>query len=165
MYEFKHSILIAAPPQRVLAAFFDPVALACWWEAARSVTTPRPLGVYAVEWEPSPVSDDVLGPLGGVFHGTVIEFSVGRSFFVGDAYWLPPIGDAIGPMALDVSCGIDAPGTKLQVRQSGYEESDRWSRYYAVVGRGWQRSMGLLKRYVEQGPEAVAAARAEEERT
>ena len=46
----EHTILITAAPTRVLAAFFDPDALAAWWQAIRSVTTPRPLGVYAVEW-------------------------------------------------------------------------------------------------------------------
>jgi uncharacterized protein YndB with AHSA1/START domain len=41
-------LLIAAATTRVMLAFFDPDALAVWWKAARSVTTPRPLGVYDV---------------------------------------------------------------------------------------------------------------------
>jgi uncharacterized protein YndB with AHSA1/START domain len=45
MVVFDQSILITAAPTRVLAAFFDPVALATWWRAARSVTTARTLGV------------------------------------------------------------------------------------------------------------------------
>lgn len=164
MHEFQHSVLIAATPQRVLAAFFDPAALACWWEVIRSVTTPRPLGVYAVEWEATAAHDDLLGPLGGVFHGSVIEFSAGRSFFVGDAYWLPPYGEPIGPMALEVACAVEGPATRLQVRQSGYEDSERWKRYYAVVGPGWRRSMRMLKVYIERGADGVAAVRAEEDR-
>jgi len=163
--EFQHAILIAAAPQRVLSAFFDPAALACWWEVARSVTTPRPLGVYAVEWDATAAQDELLGPLGGVFHGSVIEFSAGRGFFVGDAYWLPPLGEPVGPMALEVTCAIDSPGTKLQVRQSGYEDSERWKRYYAVVGPGWRRSMRMLKLYIEHGVQAVAAARAKEDQS
>jgi hypothetical protein len=31
----------------------------------RSVTTPRVLGVYAIEWPPTPFVDEVFGPLGG----------------------------------------------------------------------------------------------------
>ena len=37
--EFEHSILINAAPTRVLAAFFEPHALAAWWQVSRSVTT------------------------------------------------------------------------------------------------------------------------------
>ena len=55
--EFEHSVLVNAAPTRVLAAFFDPHALAAWWQVSRSVTTPRPMGVFAVEWAPTPDSD------------------------------------------------------------------------------------------------------------
>ncbi len=133
-----------------MAAFFEPRALAVWWQAVRSVTTPRPLGVYAVEWDPTPDADEVLGRLGGVFHGTVIEYLAGREFFVADAYWMPPDGDPIGPMALEVSCGMDGPACRLRVRQSGFDENPRWRRYYAVIARGWQLSLAELKHYVER---------------
>ena len=62
--EFEHAVLVNAAPTRVLAAFFDPHALATWWQVARSVTTPRALGVYAIEWAPTEFRDDLLGPLG-----------------------------------------------------------------------------------------------------
>ncbi len=101
---FDHSILVSAAPTRVLGAFFDPSALAAWWQTVRSVTTPRPLGVYAVEWEPTPERDDLLGRLGGVFYGQVIEFKAGRELFVADAWWLPPDGEPLGPMSLQVTC-------------------------------------------------------------
>lgn len=71
---FEETIRVIAAPTQVIAAFFDPGALAVWWQAVRSVTTPRPLGVYAIEWETTPFQDEVLGSLGGVFHGTVMEF-------------------------------------------------------------------------------------------
>jgi uncharacterized protein YndB with AHSA1/START domain len=148
--EFEHTLLINAAPTRVMAAFFEPRALAVWWQAVRSVTTPRPLGVYAVEWDPTPDADEVLGRLGGVFHGTVIEYLAGREFFVADAYWMPPDGDPIGPMALEVSCGMDGPACRLRVRQSGFDENPRWRRYYAVIARGWQLSLAELKHYVER---------------
>ena len=69
---------------------------------------PRPLGSYAVEWEPTEWRDEVLGRLGGTFHGTVMEFKPGREFFLADMYWLPPDGDPIGPMALEVTCSRHA---------------------------------------------------------
>jgi len=101
---YTSSISIVATPRRVLWAFFDPGALASWWQTARSVTVPRVLGAYAVEWEPTEFKDELLGRLGGAFHGTVVDYTPEREFFVADAYWLPPDGSPIGPMALEVTC-------------------------------------------------------------
>jgi uncharacterized protein YndB with AHSA1/START domain len=149
MREFAHTLVIAAPADAVLAAFFDADALAEWWRARRSLCVPRPLGSYALEWDPTEWSDELLGRLGGAFRGTVIEFVEGHEFFVADAYWLPPDGDPIGPMALLVRCGRDGDRTVLHVRQSGWEESRRWSRYYEVIGAGLTLALGRLKVYVE----------------
>jgi uncharacterized protein YndB with AHSA1/START domain len=147
--EFEYSVLINAAPTRVRMAFFDPVALSNWWQVARSVTTPRPMGVFAVEWPPTSDSDEVLGRLGGVFCGRVMEFLAGREAFIADAWWLPPDGDPIGPMALEVSCRMSGPACRLQVRQTGFEENPRWRRYYAVIASGWRSSLAALKDYVE----------------
>ena len=43
---FEQNLLIDAPPARVFECFFDPDALRAWWQVARSVTTPVPLGIY-----------------------------------------------------------------------------------------------------------------------
>jgi hypothetical protein len=56
--------------------------------------------------------------------------------FIADAYWLPPDGDPIGPMALGATCTPHGEGTQLRVRQAGCEESQRWSRYYEVLAAG-----------------------------
>lgn len=146
---FDHSVLISAAPTRVLGAFFDPVALAAWWQTSRSITTPRPLGVYAVEWDPTTDRDDVLGRLGGVFYGQVIEYKPGRELFVADGWWLPPDGEPLGPMSLQVNCVLDGPACRLRVRQSGGDGGPRWDRYYTVIGNGWMTSMAALKQYVE----------------
>ena len=117
MREFDHSLAIRRLPRRVLDAFFDDDDLAAWWHVTRSLCHPRPLGSYAIEWAPTESRDDVLGRLGGAFHGTVIDFKPGREFFVADAYWLPPDGEPIGPMALEVTCTtlgerVDAPARR-----------------------------------------------------
>jgi len=143
------SIVIKATPLHVLGAFFDPGALAVWWQALRSVTAPRPLGVFAVEWPPTTEVDDLLGRLGGVFHGTVVEYKPGREAFIAEAWWLPPDGDPIGPMSLQITCAAEADGCRLRVRQSGFEDSPRWQRYYRIIDSGWRASMDALKRYVE----------------
>lgn len=146
---FEQSLLVNAAPTRVLAAFFDPQALAAWWKVTRSVTTPRPMGVYAVEWAVTPDVDDLLGRLGGVFCGRVMEFLAGREAFIADAWWLPPDSEPIGPMALSVSCRMSGPVCRLVVKQTGFEDTPRWRRYYEVVSGGWKSSLVALKNYVE----------------
>lgn len=158
---FDCSLRIDAPPSRVIAAFFDLAALAQWWDVATAVATPRPLGVYALEWRTSETTDELLGRFGGVFHGTVVDFQAARGFLVADCYWLPPDGDPIGPMALEVSCRPAgrtsgpaelASSTIVHVRQTGVEDSNaRWVRYYELLARGWPASLEKMKAYLETG--------------
>lgn len=154
------SVAIKAPPSRVLRAFFEAEALGAWWQVVHSVTTPRALGAYAIEWAPTDFSDGILGRLGGVFRGTVVQFEPERGFFVGDAFWLPPDGDPIGPMALEVTLTPTSPAgtsvapsaiaTEVRVVQKGFEDSPRWERYYEIVGVGWQRALESLKMLLEK---------------
>ena len=144
------SVVIKAPPALVLRAFFDADALGAWWQTARSVTTPRVLGAYAIEWPPTDYRDEVLGRLGGVFRGTVMQYEAGRGFFVADAFWLPPDGDPIGPMALEVICAAAEGGTDVHVVQTGFEESARWRRYYDIITVGWQRALHSLRMLLEK---------------
>jgi uncharacterized protein YndB with AHSA1/START domain len=148
------SATIAAPPQRILKAFFEPDALHVWWEVAHAVTMPRVLGPYAVAWETTEFRDAVLGRLGGVFRGTVMQFHSDRGFFVADAFWIPPDGDPIGPMAFEVQLTPAATNgggaTFVHVTQQGYEESERWRRYYEVIGMGWTRALTALKALLEK---------------
>ena len=151
MREFVHSLVINAPPAAVLDAFFDAEALAVWWQVSRSVCIPRPLGSYAVEWTPTEWRDETLGRLGGTFHATVMEFKPGLEFFLADAYWLPPDGEPIGPMALEATCSMQREGTLLHVRQSGCDaRSARWTRYYDIISTGWMLALESLKTLLEE---------------
>jgi uncharacterized protein YndB with AHSA1/START domain len=164
MRQFMHTLTIAAPATLVVDAFFDADALAAWWQARRSLCVARPLGSFAVEWDTTDWRDDLLGRLGGAFRGTVIDYKPGREFFVADAYWLPPDGGPIGPMALEVTCVSQLQGTVLRVRQSGWEDAPRWSRYYDVLDSGFKEALSQLKRHVEArasgAPRAEATTRA-----
>ena len=152
--EVERTVIIEAPPERVLGAFFNPEDLSEWWQVVRSVTVPRPLGTYAIEWGTTDYRDEILGRLGGAFHGTVIEYRPATEFFVADAFWSPPDGDPIGPMALEVRCAAedDPRITRLVVRQSGDDEGVRWQRYFEIVEAGWQRALADLKQYLEEEP-------------
>ena len=78
-----------------------------------------------------------------------MEYKPGRELFVADAWWIPPDGDPVGPMSLQVNCAMDGPACRLRVRQSGFEDGARWRRYYNVIEHGWRMSMVALKEYVE----------------
>jgi uncharacterized protein YndB with AHSA1/START domain len=151
-FDVELNVIVQATPERVLNAFFDPQDLARWWQVVRSVTVPRPLGTYAVEWESTEFRDEVLGRLGGAFHGTVMDFRANEEFFVADAYWTPPDGEPIGPMALVVTLTPQSGGqiTNLIVRQSGDDDGIRWQRYFEIVAAGWQRALGELKDYLDR---------------
>jgi uncharacterized protein YndB with AHSA1/START domain len=148
----EHSVVIQAAPERVLDAFFSAEDLQHWWQVIRSVTVPRPLGTFSVEWPSTDYRDDLLGRLGGAFHGTVIDYRSGSEFFVGDAYWQPPEGEPIGPMALEIRCTAEgAPNiTRLSVRQSGDDDGPRWQRYFEVVSAGWRQALADLQTYLDR---------------
>jgi uncharacterized protein YndB with AHSA1/START domain len=151
------SIVIAAPADRILRAFFDRSALCTWWQVAASITAPRVLGPYVLEWRTTEFKDEILGRLGGVLRGTVIQID-SDGFVLADLYWLPPDGDPIGPMALEMTCSkaaseaapSDEQATHVRVLQTGFEDSPRWRRYYALFSVGWERALATLKELLER---------------
>lgn len=148
------AVEISATPRVVLDAYFDAAVLAQWCGTVRSVTTPRALGPYALEWPVTGDNDALLGRLGGVFRGTVMQFEATRGFFVADVFWLPPDSGPIGPMALEVACTLcltsaGRPATRVRMTQTGFEESPRWRRYYEVIGSGWLGALESLKILLE----------------
>src|SRR5262252_1485707 len=145
------SIVIAAPPARILKAFFESEALSAWLQVSQAVTTPRVLGPYTMAWPATEFRDETHGRLGGVFRGTVMQFQAGHGFFVADAYFLPPDSDPIGPMAFEVTCTPDDGDktTRVRVSQRGFEENPRWRRYYEVIALGWEQSLSSLKSLLE----------------
>jgi uncharacterized protein YndB with AHSA1/START domain len=144
------AVVIAAPPARILKAFFEPDALNAWLQVSHAVTTPRLLGPYAMAWPATEFRDETLGRLGGVFRGTVMQYQAGHGFFVADVYFLPPDGDPIGPMAFEVTCTPEASSTRVHVTQRGFEEGARWRRYYEVIAPGWERALLALKALLER---------------
>ena len=109
--------VIAAPAGQVLKAFFDAEALNDWWQVAHSVTTPRILGPYAIEWAPTDFRDDVLGRLGGVFRGTIVQFQAGEGFFVADVFWLPLLVCISGFVLLFLTLVLMRTRTEIRSRR------------------------------------------------
>lgn len=153
--------LIAAPPARVMQAFFSEPDLKGWWGVTRSFAVPRPLGMYAIEWPSTDFKDEVLGRLGGALHGTVMDFRANASFFLAEVYWQPPDGDPVGPMALEVQCRPHGNGrmTMLTVTQSGEGEGPRFERYFSLMDRGWEGALAEMKAYIDREIEHTKIAR------
>jgi len=144
------AVVIAAPPARILKAFFEPDALNAWLQVSHAVTMPRVLGPYTMAWPATEFRDETLGRLGGVFRGTVMQYQAAHGFFVADVYFLPPDGDPIGPMAFEVTCTPEESSTRVHVIQRGFEEGARWRRYYEVLTPGWERALLALKALLER---------------
>ena len=84
-------------------------------------------------------------------------FAPAVELFVADAFWNPPEGDPIGPMALEVRCARStAPRRASTVRLSAEDDGPRWQRYFAVMRAGWPRALGELKRYLETELRTIA---------
>ena len=126
----------------MLSAFFNAEDLREWWQVVRSVTVPRPLGTFAVEWNSTEFHDEVLGRLGGTFHGTVIDYRPAPSFYR-RRLLATAGGRTDGPMALECAAGRKVVPTsrRLSVRQSAEEDGPRWQRYFRSSRRdGSERS-------------------------
>jgi hypothetical protein len=90
-----------------------------------------------------------------------MQIDANEGFFVADVYWLPPDGDPVGPMALNVTC-VRAPwphpsppppgetATHVRIVQTGFDQSARWRRFYEVFGPGWERALATLKSLLER---------------
>jgi uncharacterized protein YndB with AHSA1/START domain len=150
--DITRTLLIQAPPARVMAAFFDEQDLKTWWQISKCFAVPRTLGTYAVEWDATDFKDDILGRLGGAFHGTIVDYRPNAAFCLAEAFWQPPDGDPIGPMALEVQARPHGNGrmTMLTVRQSGTGEGPRWERYFSIMNRGWEGALQEMKDYMDR---------------
>jgi uncharacterized protein YndB with AHSA1/START domain len=146
---------IAAPEELVFKAFFEAPALAAWQGASRSIAVPRLLGPYVLEWPPSIERDEVLGRMGGIFRATVMHVEPNDHLFLADAFWLPPDGGPLGPLAVQISftptaTADRATSTLVRVVITGFDEGVRWRRYLGLATAQWQRALSVLKMLLER---------------
>lgn len=149
------TIEIAAPAELVFTAFFDAPALGAWHQTTRSITIPRLLGPYVLEWPVSRQSDEILGRMGGVFRATVMEIEPNDHIFLADAFWLPPDGGPLGPLAVQITFSPTAtPGGKtttlVRVVMTGFDDGQRWKRYLEYSTAQWQKAFHTLKSLLER---------------
>jgi len=149
------SIDIAAAPDAVFDSFFQERALAEWLGTSRSITLPRLIGPYVLEWPTTDERDDVLGRSGGVLRGSVMQIEPGSYVFLADVYWLPPDGPPLGPFGIQLTlvpaAREDRPrSTLVRVVISGFDQGARWKRYHGLAAAQWQRALRMLKTLLEK---------------
>jgi hypothetical protein len=53
-------------------------------------------------------------------------------------------------MALEVTCVVEGPATRVTVRQSGLENGTRWKKYFSLIDHGWLSALQALSTYIEK---------------
>jgi uncharacterized protein YndB with AHSA1/START domain len=149
------SLDITAPVDVVFHAFFDAPALTAWHGTSRSIAVPRLLGPYVLEWPPSAERDEMLGRMGGIFRATVMHIEPNDHLFLADAFWLPPDGGPLGPLAVQITFTPTATtdgahSTLVRVLMTGFDDGVRWRRYLGLATAQWQKALGVLKLLLER---------------
>jgi uncharacterized protein YndB with AHSA1/START domain len=146
---------IIASVDTIFAAFFEASALGAWHKTSRSIAIPRLLGPYVLEWPPSLNSDEILGRMGGVFRATVMEIEPNDHIFLADAFWLPPDGGPLGPLAVQITFTPTAApdgrrATLVRVVMTGFDDGVRWKRYLDHSHAQWHKALGTLRSLLER---------------
>ncbi len=146
---------ITAPVESVFQAFFDSPALGAWQGTSRAIAVPRLLGPYVLEWPASHERDEVLGRMGGIFRATVMHVEPNDHVFLADAFWLPPDGGPLGPLAVQITFTPKATpdgrsSTLVRVVMTGFDDGVRWKRYLGLATTQWQKALGVLKMLLER---------------
>ena len=103
-------------------------------------------GNWGLGWYADPDSDAGYHSI-----GQFEVFDPGRRFVVSNLMFSTPEGESFGPMRLVVAFEREADGTRVTVTQSGFEETAAWSAYRERLGPGWERMLGDLKGWLEDG--------------
>jgi uncharacterized protein YndB with AHSA1/START domain len=138
-------VFVKAPPARAFAAFVD-VRDVLSWLADGAVIGGRVGGNWGLGWYADPDSDAGYNSI-----GTFEAFEPGRRFVVNALVFSTPEGESFGPMKLTVELEEAPSGTLVTILQEGLESSPLWDAYRDQLGPGWERMLGSLKAWLEDG--------------
>ncbi|HEX7581264.1 MAG TPA: SRPBCC domain-containing protein [Thermoanaerobaculia bacterium] len=138
-------ILVRVTPERAFDAFVELSDVLAWL-ADGAVIGRRLGGNWGLGWYAHPDSDAGYSSI-----GQFEVFDPGHRFVVSNLMFSTPEGESFGPMRLVVAFEREADGTRVTVTQAGLEESTAGAAYRDQLGPGWERMLGDLKGWLEEG--------------
>ena len=138
-------VFVRVAPERAFEAFVR-VSEVLAWLADGAVLGARPGGNWALGWYADPDSDAGYSSM-----CRIETFEPGRSLVVSNLVFSSPEGTSFGPMRLVITFEAVEEGTDVTVVQEGIEEGPVWDAYRDQLGPGWERMLGDLKVWLEDG--------------
>lgn len=148
--QFHGAVGIAAPRQRVLAAFLDARALASWFGADEARVEPRRGGVWSLAWM---VGSD--GPR--LSAAGKIDILDGH-LEVRDIVYRRGDEELPGKLRLEVRLTGEGDVTSLFVAEDGYGKGPAWDALLADVATAWGDALARLKVLLEGDVHGVGYA-------
>jgi uncharacterized protein YndB with AHSA1/START domain len=138
-------VFVRVTPERAFEAFVR-VSEVLSWLADGAVIGARAGGNWALGWYADPDSDAGYSSM-----GQIATFEPGRALAVENLVFSSPEGMSFGPMRLLITFEAVEEGTDVTVVQDGIEEGPVWESYRDQLGPGWERMLGDLKAWLEDG--------------
>lgn len=138
-------VTLRVSPERAFDAFVELSDVLAWL-ADGAVIGRRPGGNWGLGWYAHPETDAGYSSI-----GQFEVFDPGRRFVVSNLVFSTPEGESFGPMRLVVEFEKLQEGTCVTVTQSGFEESAAGVAYRDRLGPDWERMLGDLKGWLEEG--------------
>lgn len=132
-------------PERAFEAFVR-VSEVLSWLADGAVIGARAGGNWALGWYADPDSDAGYSSM-----GQIERFEPGSALVVAKLVFSSPEGLSFGPMRLVITFEAVEGGTDVTVVQEGIEDGPTWDSYRGQLGPGWERMLGDLKAWLENG--------------
>lgn len=136
------AIPIKATSEEIIGAFLDPAWLRQWWGVARSMVQARRGGIWALAWDLSErgyqtTRTGVISRLGPYLLqiDSLVVFFASRKI--------------LGPLSLKLNCSPDHNTTRVEIKESGYQEGGDWDWFYSAVQKKWDDSLVALKHFLE----------------
>jgi len=139
------SIVVRVPRDRAFDAFVEVGDLLSWL-ADGAVIGHRTGGNWRLGWYADPDSN-----AGYSSTGVIESLDPPSRLVIGRLVFATPEGDSFGPMRLAVAFDEVPDGTLVTVVQDGLGDGPAWDGYANQLGPGWERMLGDLKAWLEEG--------------
>lgn len=139
-------IVVRVPVGRAFDAFVEIQDVLAWL-ADGAVIGRRVGGNWGLGWYADPDSDAGYQSI-----GTFEVYEPPSRLVVRNLTFSTPEGEEFGPMRLTVDfVPLAENETRVAVTQEGVAENPAWDDYRVGIGPGWDRTLGDLKGWLEEG--------------